>query len=176
MISFGVKRFIPASVKKGFGWRINKNKAADKTVQHVIDIVRKRTKRGIDVDGNAFAPYSNVYKKRLERARRSTKVNLMLSGNMMKSMHEVSRQVSKTEVTVVIGPDNAFSPTISLSRRGRGKRSRVRKVSNAELGNIHDIGAGNVPERHWLGLSDNERMQLIRKIRKIAGLVRRART
>jgi hypothetical protein len=49
-------------------------------------IIKKRTSAGVDVNGKAFAPYSNAYKAFRSKSGRSTTPNLMFRGSMMNSM------------------------------------------------------------------------------------------
>jgi hypothetical protein len=47
----------------------------------------RRTVQGLDVDGNAFAPYSEGYAKQREKANvASARVTLQLSGEMLRSI------------------------------------------------------------------------------------------
>ena len=59
----------------------------DKGIQqagfHLLDIIRTKTKKGIDYQDSPFAEYSKGYKKQLEREGKPTAVDLWYSGEMM---------------------------------------------------------------------------------------------
>ena len=59
----------------------------DKGIQqagfHLLDIIRTKTKKGIDYKGVPFAPYSEGYLKQLQREGKPTVVDLWYSGEMM---------------------------------------------------------------------------------------------
>ena len=50
---------------------------------HLLDIIRTKTKKGIDYQDSPFAEYSKGYKKQLEREGKPTAVDLWYSGEMM---------------------------------------------------------------------------------------------
>jgi hypothetical protein len=47
------------------------------------ELMVDRTRRGVDVNGQPFAPYSEAYAKQKRAALGSTGVNLEVSGNML---------------------------------------------------------------------------------------------
>ena len=59
----------------------------DKGIQqagfHLLDIIRTKTKKGIDYKGVPFAPYSEGYLKQLQKEGKPTVVDLWYSGEMM---------------------------------------------------------------------------------------------
>jgi hypothetical protein len=59
----------------------------DKGIQqagfHLLDIIRTKTKKGIDYQDSPFAEYSEGYKKQLKREGKPTAVDLWYSGEMM---------------------------------------------------------------------------------------------
>ena len=59
----------------------------DKGIQqagfHLLDIIRTKTKKGIDYKGVPFAPYSEGYLKQLQKEGKPTAVDLWYSGEMM---------------------------------------------------------------------------------------------
>ena len=61
----------------------------------LIDIVRTKTKKGINFKDGAFAPYSQGYLKKLNREGKSTNVDLFYSGRMLGSLTP-SGSVKKT--------------------------------------------------------------------------------
>ena len=52
----------------------------------LIDIIRTKTKKGINFKDGAFAPYSQCYLKKLNREGKSTNVDLFYSGRMLGSL------------------------------------------------------------------------------------------
>jgi len=63
---------------------------------HLIEIIRSKTKKGIDFRGSAFAPYSKGYLKQLQREGKSTKVDLFYSGRMLAALNPSGRTLRKT--------------------------------------------------------------------------------
>ena len=49
----------------------------------LIEIIRTKTKKGIDVNDVPFQPYTRAYRKRLEKEGRPLRVDLRYSGDMM---------------------------------------------------------------------------------------------
>jgi hypothetical protein len=49
----------------------------------LLDIIRTKTKKGIDFNDRPFAPYSQGYLKKLNREGKSTNVDLFYSGRML---------------------------------------------------------------------------------------------
>ena len=49
----------------------------------LLDIIRTKTKRGVDFRDVGFEPYSEGYRKRLQREGKPTKVDLVYSGRML---------------------------------------------------------------------------------------------
>ena len=52
----------------------------------LLDIIRTKTKKGIDFRDRPFAPYSEGYLKKLNREGKSTNVDLFYSGRMLGSL------------------------------------------------------------------------------------------
>ena len=52
----------------------------------LLEIIRTKTKKGIDFRDRPFAPYSQGYLKQLQREGKPVKVDLHYSGNMMGSL------------------------------------------------------------------------------------------
>ena len=61
----------------------------------LVDIIRTKTKKGIDFRDRPFAPYSSGYLKKLNREGKSTNVDLFYSGRMLGSLTP-SGSVKKT--------------------------------------------------------------------------------
>ena len=64
----------------------------------LIDIVRTKTKKGINFKDGAFAPYSQGYLKKLNREGKSTNVDLFYSGRMLGSL--TSKKTGKHKVSL----------------------------------------------------------------------------
>jgi hypothetical protein len=61
----------------------------------LVDIIRTKTKKGIDFNDRPFAPYSAGYLKKLNREGKSTNVDLFYSGRMLGALTP-SGSVKKT--------------------------------------------------------------------------------
>ena len=64
----------------------------------LIDIVRTKTKKGINFKDGAFAPYSQGYLKKLNKEGKSTNVDLFYSGRMLGSL--TSNKTGKHKVSL----------------------------------------------------------------------------
>ena len=64
----------------------------------LIDIVRTKTKKGINFKDGVFAPYSQGYLKKLNREGKSTNVDLFYSGRMLGSL--TSKKTGKHKVSL----------------------------------------------------------------------------
>ena len=63
---------------------------------HLLDIIKTKTKKGIDYKGVPFAPYSEGYLKQLQREGKSTKVDLFYTGRMLGALNPSGRTLRKT--------------------------------------------------------------------------------
>ena len=74
----------------------------------LLDIIRTKTARGIDVNSNKFAPYSSSYLKKLNREGKKTAVDLFYTGRMLSALTPSSKTVRKTgKHKVSLGFSNA---------------------------------------------------------------------
>ena len=64
----------------------------------LIEIIRTKTKKGIDVNDVPFQPYTRAYRKRLEKEGRPLTVDLRYSGDMLGSL--TSNKTGKHKVTL----------------------------------------------------------------------------
>ena len=64
----------------------------------LIDIIRTKTKKGINFKDGAFAPYSQGYLKKLNKEGKSVKVDLFYSGRMLGSL--TSNKTGKHKVSI----------------------------------------------------------------------------
>jgi hypothetical protein len=62
----------------------------------LLDIIRTKTKKGVDFNDRPFAPYSSGYLKKLNKEGKSTKVDLFYSGRMLGALTPSGRTVKKT--------------------------------------------------------------------------------
>ena len=62
----------------------------------LLDIIRTKTKRGVDFRDVGFEPYSEGYRKRLQREGKPTKVDLFYSGRMLGALTPSNRTIKKT--------------------------------------------------------------------------------
>lgn len=101
--------------------------------QMIIDFIQDRTSRGLDMNGDNFAPYSETYKdsKDFSVAGKSNTVNLRLTGDTMASIELL------TDITgsVTLG----FAP-------GTSENDKAAWVSDSDGG----------PARRFLGISAND--------------------
>jgi hypothetical protein len=78
------------------------SKIIDKGVKQagfqLIDIIRTKTKKGIDFRGITFAPYSQGYLNQLNREGKSTNVDLFYTGKMLGNL--TSKKTGKYKVSV----------------------------------------------------------------------------
>ena len=64
----------------------------------LIDIIKTKTKKGINFRDSVFAPYSQGYLKKLNREGKSTNVDLFYTGRMLGSL--TSRKTGKHKVSL----------------------------------------------------------------------------
>ncbi len=62
----------------------------------LLDIIRTKTKKGVDFRDTPFAPYSSSYLKQLQREGKPTKVDLFYSGRMLGALTPSNRTIKKT--------------------------------------------------------------------------------
>lgn len=152
--------------------------------------IKRRTGQGVDTDGKRFAPYSPRYaKQRRDSGRKASPPTLLLSGAMLGGMNVVRSD----EKEAVIGFQGTGA-RLAFGKRARAtwstklvagvKRKRKithtfretnRQVSNALKARWNDHGDGNLPRRHFFGLSRADRYELsrlaLKELTKMAGRV-----
>ena len=64
----------------------------------LLDIIRTKTKRGVDFRDVGFEPYSDAYRKQLEREGKPTGVDLFYTGRMLGSL--TSTKTGKHKVSL----------------------------------------------------------------------------
>jgi len=62
----------------------------------LLDIIRTKTKKGIDFRDRPFVPYSQGYLKKLNREGKSTNVDLFYSGRMLSALTPSGKTIRKT--------------------------------------------------------------------------------
>jgi hypothetical protein len=145
---------------------------------HAVSIIRERTARGVDVNGSAFAPYSEEYARlKAGSGRSASSPNLTLGGGMLANLVVLSVtpeqallgfQGSTTAYQFRrIRTKNKGTPTSRKLGNGQrathtlGRSTSGTPVSNALKAAAHDRGTEHVPRRHFFGLSTEERRKLI---------------
>lgn len=79
----------------------------------------ERTGKGIDMNGQPFAPYSRAYRNLLKRMGEPQGVDLRMSGGLIKSIQARGVEIGDNRVVVRTGPDTGTSPQyVAPSRRG----------------------------------------------------------
>ena len=74
----------------------------------LLDIIRTKTAKGIDVNSRKFAPYSTSYLKKLNREGKKTAVDLFYTGRMLSALTPSNRTVKKTgKHKITLGFSNA---------------------------------------------------------------------
>ena len=101
----------------------------------LVDIVRTKTKKGIDFKDRRFAPYSEGYIKQLQREGKPTAVDLFYSGRMLGALTpSMVKKTGKHKVTLAFSRkeeiDKAFfnQVTTDPQRKFFGFNSRTEKI------------------------------------------------
>ena len=68
---------------------------------HLLDVIRTKTKKGIDYKDSPFAPYSEGYLKQLQKEGKPTVVDLWYSGEMMGALTPSGHTIKKTGKNIV---------------------------------------------------------------------------
>ena len=82
------------------------SRAIDKGVRQagfqLLDIIRTKTAKGIDINSRKFAPYSSGYLKKLNREGKKTAVDLFYTGRMLGSLtpNQTIKKTGKHKVTL----------------------------------------------------------------------------
>lgn len=113
--------------------------------QEAIDLIRKRTDKGLDKDGSPFPGYSQAYKKSLDFkiAGKSSKVNLYLSGDMLTALGILSESPGE----IKIGYESGSEENGKADGNIRGTYGRERGSS--------------AKARPFLGISPEERQKIL---------------
>ena len=74
----------------------------------LLDIIRTKTAKGIDINSCKFAPYSSSYLKKLNREGKKTTVDLFYTGRMLGSLTPSNKTIKKTgKHKITLGFSNA---------------------------------------------------------------------
>ena len=86
------KAVLPRVIDKGIG----------QAGFQLLDIIKTKTKKGIDYNDIPFAPYSQGYIKRLQKEGKPTKVDLYYSGRMLGSLtpNQAITKTGKHKITL----------------------------------------------------------------------------
>ena len=98
----------------------------------LLDIVRTKTKKGVDFRDRKFEPYSDSYLKQLQREGKPTSVDLFYSGRMLGALTPSPRTVKKSGKNKV---------SISFSNAQMNQRALFNQVLNE-------------PKREFFGFND----------------------
>ncbi len=147
-----------------------------RAAEHAIGIIKRRTAKGIGVDGETFPAYSKGYAKAKAGSGRNTRPDLTLSGEMLNGMTLLDANAERA----LIGFTGSGAPyQFKRMRTAKGKRtsrklprggrathnlsrsSAGKPVANAIKAKVNNDGLGKAPRRHFFGLSVEERRQVI---------------
>ena len=91
----------------------------------LLDIIRTKTKKGIDFRDRPFVPYSQGYLKKLNREGKSTNVDLFYSGRMLGALTPSGRTIRKTGTNKVsVGFSNSQMLQRAVFNQVLGKNKR----------------------------------------------------
>ena len=89
---------------KKLGRRLTKtiDKGVKQAGFQLLDIIRTKTKKGIDINSRKFAPYSSGYLKKLQREGKKTAVDVFYTGRMLGSLtpNQTIKKTGKHQVTL----------------------------------------------------------------------------
>ena len=105
-IKFGMKTNSKQVQKKLNSFKSRLPRIIDKGVKQagfqLLDIIRTKTAKGIDINSRKFAPYSSGYLKKLNRENRKTAVDLIYENRMMGSLtpNSTIKKTGKHKITL----------------------------------------------------------------------------
>jgi hypothetical protein len=103
----------------------------------LLDIIRTKTKKGIDFRDRPFVPYSQGYLKKLNREGKSTNVDLFYSGRMLSALTPSGRTIRKTGTNKVsVGFSNSQMLQRAVFNQVLGKNKREFFGFNDRTANI----------------------------------------
>jgi len=115
----------------------------------VIDLITKRTKKGLDKTGDTFPSYSESYKKSLDFkiAKGGGKPNLTLSGDMLSAMELLNHASGK----ILIGYENGTTENAKADGNIRGTYGQSSPIKGGKYA------------RDFLGISKKELDAILKK-------------
>ena len=108
----------------------------------LLDIIRTKTAKGIDINSRKFAPYSTSYLKKLNREGKRTTVDLFYTGRMLSALTPSGKTVRKTgKHKITLGFSNAqmrqralFNQVLNEPKREFfGFNNRTEKIINKQF-------------------------------------------
>ena len=97
----------------------------------LLDIIRTKTAKGIDINSSKFAPYSTSYLKKLNREGKKTAVDLFYTGRMLGALTPSGKTVRKTgKHKITLGFSNAQMRQRALFNQVLNEPKRVFFVFN----------------------------------------------
>lgn len=106
-------------------------KAMQEQLQKEIRIIAKRTSSGVDVDGQAFTPYSPKYAAFKRASGRSGKVDLTWTGNMLAAMGSKVKVIGETIIGII-----SFIPAQAVKARANMRTRNFFGLSKEQLTRI----------------------------------------
>ena len=92
----------------------------------LLDIIRTKTAKGIDINSRRFAPYSTSYLKKLNREGKKTAVDLFYTGRMLGALTPSGKTVRKTgKHKISLGFSNAQMRQRALFNQVLNETKRV---------------------------------------------------
>lgn len=140
-------------------------KAAKLIAGFVPGAILRRTDKGIDAKGNAFASYKPSYRDTLAAMGEDGKVDLRLTGGLLNSIKARQTTVTADGVAVVIAPDTGTSPQVYASD-GKAKRSGKRGPPHNVLGYWLHHGTPTMQARPFMGLTPEQERELYQILAK----------
>ena len=106
----------------------------------LVDIIRTKTKKGIDFNDRRFAPYSDSYLKRLQSEGKPTAVDLFYSGRMLGALTpSMVKKTGKHKISIAFSRkeeiDKAFfnQVTTDPQRKFFGFNTRTEKIISKQF-------------------------------------------
>jgi hypothetical protein len=107
----------------------------------LLDIIRTKTKKGIDFRDRPFAPYSQGYLKKLNKEGKSTNVDLFYSGRMLGSLtpNSTVKKTGKHKVSLSFNNSQMRQRALFNQVLGKTKREffgfndRTEKIINKQF-------------------------------------------
>ena len=111
------------------------DKGVKQTGFQLVDIIRTKTKKGVDFNDRRFAPYSDSYLKQLQREGKPTVVDLFYTGRMLGSLNpSMIKKTGKHKISLAFSRkdeiDKAFfnQVTTDPQRKFFGFNTRTEKI------------------------------------------------